>query len=174
MSITESARKLKELQLKKIAPSPAAGTTQDSLINLVPMTSFLGKRLIEKDCLAFLESLGKDLEIDSFADYTLLIYKNSGVLLYITPTDHIFSIQLYANGYDSYAGFSGQLPARLKFSDNRDTVLEKLGTPTKPYNMTASNEPRDSFTLEGVLMNVRYVKDLSAIAMVSLTDPHNN
>jgi hypothetical protein len=43
----------------------------------------------------------------------------------------IVAIHFYTEGYEGYHAYTGELPDGVKFSDSKETVRAKLGTPSK-------------------------------------------
>jgi hypothetical protein len=90
------------------------------------------KNIYNKEVEKFLSTLG----YTDYEDRNVRMFIKKGVAIYFNAKRQIEKIVFYSGGQptskriEKYAPFTGKMPYNLKFSDNREIVLQKAGKPT--------------------------------------------
>lgn len=153
-------------------------------MNSEEILKFLGLRSDDVRLISFLASQGVDeqpvLEVGDFNTYIerqdegySLVYTDEAKFLGMMDTPLgssplIFTgVFFYSDGYEGYAAFTSDLPQGLSFSDNRDTVTNKLGVSSWQMmdkdNLTVKAERWD---LPNYRLRVNYARDRNLIGQV--------
>lgn len=88
------------------------------------LPALLGKEIDDPDVTSFLKTLdqAEAVRLTSLKE-PRWISEDAGVVVYAAPkTRRIFTVFLYAEGYEGYKQYNGPLPHRLDFSMDMDAV----------------------------------------------------
>ena len=140
------------------------------------LVELLGKRLDEVARAQLVVALGDKGLTELVGDRFHMDFKNSGIA-FIAPLDgKVTSIQLFAEGYEGYRQYRGQLPDGLAFNASRSSVLAHLGSAPASGGggivQFLGKVPKwDRFDRNDYSLHVQYVDDETAINLISLMRP---
>lgn len=96
-----------------------------------------------------------------------------GLALVADSSGRITSVQLFADGFQGYNGFRGELPEGVSFRDSRAEVRARLGTPSAsggggvdPY--LGPIRMWDRFDRDAYAMHVQYSEGENSVDLISL------
>jgi hypothetical protein len=75
------------------------------------------------------------------------------------------AVQVYSSAEKGFTNYGGALPEGIKFSDGREDVRQRLGSPTE------SDGREDTWERKGYNLIVQYTTDESAVQMLHLALP---
>lgn len=106
-----------------------------------------------------------------FTDEALFL--NKGEQPFGKGTCYFTGIFLYSEGKDGFSQYCGELPNKLKFSDTRDTFLEKLGSPSWQRKSPKDNTRivADRWDLPEYRVYVTYYKENNLPQIISFGIP---
>lgn len=92
--------------------------------------TFLGKRLDEPAVARFLSSRRDQLDLSSYPDASVYHALKAEGICILAESGSISTVFLYSEGHEKYHQYQGRLPAGLRFTDTREEVIARLGSPS--------------------------------------------
>lgn len=134
-----------------------------------------GKREDSIEIKNYLESLNESPLINDYEDGDRYYNFSETGMNVIFEKGGLHTLQLFANGVEENTScYQGQLPHSLNFSDSREIVFEKLGSPDKFRE--GLDDPRPfvfmypwcKYFFDGYSLHITFEMDNSKIRMVAL------
>jgi hypothetical protein len=140
------------------------------------VASMLGMRLNDVTESSLVRWLDEPSKTELIEDRFYMEMPASGIVFIAGLDGRVATIQLYAEGYQDYKGFAGELPEGISFTDDRRGIRARLGQPAASGGGTViqffGKAPSwDRFDRDSYSLHIQYVEGDGSINLVSLLRP---
>ncbi len=115
------------------------------------IVDLIGKKKAEPEVSSFIDSMNGTCEEDLYGDLIINDYKEHGLCIYFDESsERLSSLFFYSEGKDEHHEYKEELPHNLTFTERRESIISRLGSPSQ------RKDKWDRFDFEDYFIHITY------------------